>query len=233
MLERFKLLKKGKVRPKMLHIALTTHGIREWANAHTVSLNSAYERSFSILREIMIEHVNHDIPILTIFLVPEFFLSADFFSVFLESFIPFFSGLKSDGFIHKHKVKVSVLGKWYDLPGRAVDVIKDVIESTKDYDDYFLNFCINYDGQEEIVDACRLIARKVKADRLDVNSITKETVKDSIYASYFLPPDLLIKNGLHQTSGLLLWDSPQTSIVFGKKYFPDFSKNDFLKAFNP
>ena len=84
---------------------------------------------------------------------------------------------------------------------------KQVIESTKDYDFFFTNFCINYSGHDEIVDACRLIARQVKAGKIDPNSISRETIKENLYSSYFIPPDLIIKNGKATISGLLLWDS--------------------------
>ncbi|MBW2993613.1 undecaprenyl diphosphate synthase family protein, partial [Candidatus Woesearchaeota archaeon] len=134
-------------------------------------------------------------------------------------------------FIHKNKIKISALGKWYDIPSRALDSIKETIAETKDYDTFFLNFCINYDGQAEIVDACKMIARQINANKLDVDSITKETIKDNIYASYFLPPDLLIKTGKKKTtSGILLWDSPNTEIFFTKKNWPDFSKSNLMSA---
>jgi undecaprenyl pyrophosphate synthase len=39
------------------------------------------------------------------------------------------------------------------LPQHTVDAVKKILDETKDYDCYFLNFCLHYDGQEEIVDA--------------------------------------------------------------------------------
>ena len=123
------------------------------------------------------------------------------------------------------------MGKWYDIPGRAVDSIKSAIEETKDYDEFFLNFCVNYDGQEEIVDACKLVCRQVKAGKLEVESITKELIKENLYSSYYLPPDLIIKSGKKRsTCGFLLWDSAYSEIYFMDKYFPECKITDFLKA---
>ena len=91
----------------------------------------------------------------------------------MDEFAKFLQWLKVNEKIHSNKVKVSALGKWYDLPSRGVEGIKEIIEETKDYDNFFLNFCVNYNGQEEIVDACRLIGRQIKAERLTVDNINK------------------------------------------------------------
>jgi len=162
-------------------------------------------------------------------LIPEELKNEEKFSAFLDKFIEFFNFLKLHALVHENKIKITAIGKWYDLPGRAVDSIKDLVDETKDYDTFFLNFCINYDGQEEIVDACKLIARQIKADKLDVDAINKEVIKENIYSSYFLPPDLIIKNGLRKrTSGFMLWDSSDSEIYFTGKRFPEFTKTDFL-----
>ena len=123
-----------------------------------------------------------------------------------------------------------MLGKWYDLPGRVVEPIKDAIDSTRDYDLYFLNLCVNYDGQEEIADACRLIARKVRAGRIDIDQITKSEIKENIYASYFLPPDVVVCTYKRYFTGLLLWDSVRSTIYFTPVLWPEFTESELDKA---
>ena len=76
-----------------------------------------------------------------------------------------------------------------------------------------------------------MIARQIKADKIDPESITKETIKDNIYASYFLPPDLIVKSGKEKTlNGFLLWDSTYSKIFFSERRWPEFSKLDLLNA---
>jgi undecaprenyl diphosphate synthase len=128
-------------------------------------------------------------------------------------------------------VKVSVLGKWYDLNNRIVEPIKKLIEETKDYDNYFINFCINYNGQEEIVDACKLIARQISTGKTTIDAINREIIKDNIYSSYFLPPDIIIKTGqLKRTAGFLLWDSIYSEIFFVKKNWPEIEVKDIVEV---
>lgn len=234
MLEKFKKAIKHekefvKIR-SLKHLVITTHGIKLWAEKEKKTIEEAYKKSFELLDEIMDLQITQNIPILTVYLMPEGLARKDYFHVFLNELIGFFEKLLSSEQLSNKKIKVSILGKWYDLPGRAVEPIKEIIEETRDYDAFFLNFCINYNGQEEIVDACKLIARQVKAEKLDVDAINKELIKDNVYSSYFLPPDLIIKNGERQTSGILLWDSPYTRIYFTDKLWPAFTKHDFLNA---
>ena len=106
-----------------------------------------------------------------------------------------------------------------------------MLEETKDYDSFFLNLCINYDGQEEIVDSCKLIGRQIAAGKLAPESITKEVIKENCYSSYFIPPDLIIKTGLKtKIAGVLLWDSLNATIFFVKKNWPELKQSDLQKA---
>ncbi|MBW2982113.1 di-trans,poly-cis-decaprenylcistransferase [Candidatus Woesearchaeota archaeon] len=232
MLEKFRriLVRERGTKP-LMHVAVTMNGIKPWSNKKSISLEETYQKSFEILNEIITSQSEKNIPILTIYVVSETQIGDDQFPVFLNELIRFFESLSSLEVIHSSKTKISILGKWYDMPGRAVDPIKKVIEETKDYDNFFLNLCINYDGQEEIVDACKLIARQIKAERLDIDSITKKTIKENTYSSYFVPPDVIIKNGkLKRTAGTLLWDSTDAELIFTDKDWPEFTKHDFLKA---
>ncbi len=145
--------------------------------------------------------------------------------------VELFTGLANWEFAKQNQVKITVLGQWYSLPERVREPLKKVIESTKDYDKLFLNLCIAYDGQQEIVEACTLLARMVKLGKLDPEGISKELIKENLYTSYALPPNLLIRLGPRtNTGGLLLWDSPQTTIYFARKQLEQFGKDEFLKS---
>ena len=223
--------KEGKPKKAIMHIALTMHGMEKWSEQKKVPIQETYKKSFSILKDVIELQVKNNLPILTIYVLPEQLKKEDQFPSFLDELIGFLNSIKSSSLLHENKIKISALGKWYDVPGRAVDVIKEVLEETKDYDRFFVNLCINYNGREEVVDACRMLGRQIKAGKLDVGAINKDVIKDNIYSSYFLPPDLVIKNGkIMQTTAFLLWDSPYAILYFTQKYFPEFTKHDFEKA---
>jgi undecaprenyl diphosphate synthase len=214
------------------HIAMTMEGISTYARMHNEDFPSCYKRSFVMLKNLIEFQVKSSIPIITVQVIPETMKrDTEHYPVLLDALEEFLTAIVKEEVLHKNKVKISVLGKWYDMPGKVIDPIKTVLDETKDYDQFFFNLCINYNGQEEIADACRLVARQVKAGKIDPNSITKDTIKESCYSSYFIPPNLFIKTGLsHSIPGLLLWDSSHAKIFFARKHWPELKIADLLKA---
>tara|TARA_Y100000310_G_scaffold341089_1_gene439059 strand:+ start:3040 stop:3774 length:735 start_codon:yes stop_codon:yes gene_type:complete len=214
------------------HIAITTDGIEKWALKNSISYEDAYNRNFLMIKSTIKLQVKHKIPILSLHILDKNIdKESDYYEYLLNAVVDMFDDLAKSEFIDENKIKISVLGKWYHLPGRVVDSIKKAIQGTKDYDSFFVNFCINYDGQEEIVDAFKLLGMQIKTGRMDPELIDKDSIKENLYSSYFLPPDLMIKNGnKKETSGFFLWDSVNTKIYFTNKLWPDFDKTEFMDA---
>ncbi|MEA2037310.1 MAG: polyprenyl diphosphate synthase [Nanoarchaeota archaeon] len=212
------------------HIALVTKGKHIYAEKHKTSIEKVYQKSNIIILSTIATSAKLNIPITTFYILSTKGEELEHFLTIIDSLTEFFNTLADKELIHKNKIKVSVLGKWYDMPGKFVDSIKNLMEKTKEYDANFVNFCINYDGQEEIVDAVKLITRQIKAGKIDAEMINKEMIKENIYSSYFLPPDLIIINGSKTTSDLLLWDSPNAKVYFTNKLWPDFDRTELMDA---
>ncbi|MBD3361213.1 di-trans,poly-cis-decaprenylcistransferase [Candidatus Woesearchaeota archaeon] len=213
----------GKKTPK--HIAILVDGCEEYSAQHQKEMNEVYEKEFSNIKKTIQTAAELDIPILT------FHSRKKINETEIDHMIKFFENLLDWELIKKNQIKISVLGKWYDLPERLLEPIKKIITETKEYDKFFVNFCINYSGKEEIVDACKLIAQQVKLDKITADKIDASLIKENIYSSYFLPPNLLIITGTKKTTGgMLLWDSSETIIHFSGKLWPEFGKEDFLRA---
>tara|TARA_Y100000310_G_C20645842_1_gene796517 strand:- start:41 stop:724 length:684 start_codon:yes stop_codon:yes gene_type:complete len=221
------LKSKAVAKTKYMHIAIDTKGVERWSEKNKLSLVDGFQKSFSRIKELMQVQVEQKIPILSFLILP---LKQERRMELLKEFNEFI--IKEDFWKHlrENKIKVTVLGQWYDLPSEIIGNLKCLIEGTKDYDYFFLNFCLNYDGQEELLDAVRLINRQVLAGKLSPENITKQTIKDNIYTSYFIPPDLVIKNSEKKMDSFFLWDCVGAKRHFTEKYFPEFSKSDFEKV---
>ena len=206
------------------HIAITMEKELEDINHEDI-----YNKRNSLIKDIVNIQIKLNIPIMTIFLLSSGAKNSENFSFLMDDLAKLFNEIISHKKIHTDQIKISVLGKWYDLPERVLNPIKRIIESTKNYDRFFLNLCVNYDGHEEIVDACRIIARQIKSEKIDPESINKQLIKENLYSSYFISPDLIIENN-NEFSGLLLWDSKNSMIFFTDKQWPDFTKIDFFRA---
>lgn len=211
------------------HIAISIDSIFEWCSKNNSGIGDCCNRYFKLLGELLELQVKSNIPIFTVYLLPHFEEFTDEHIIFSGFMAEFFSELSNNPIVSGRKIKISIFGKWYNLPGKAVESVKRAIENTKEYDNFFINFCINYDGQDEIVDACRLVAKQVELGKIDPEMIAKESIKENIYSSYFIPPDIILVYGERRLRGLLLWDSANSRIEFADKPFMEFEEGDIVK----
>lgn len=135
--------------------------------------------------------------------------------------------------IHKHKVRVKVIGRLGLLPEKLQEMIRQVEESTKDYDEHFLNFALAYGGRAEIVDATRKIAQKVESGDLTPKEINEQLFEGYLYTAHMpnQDPDLIIRtSGEERLSGFLLWQCAYSELCFLEVNWPDFRRIDLLRA---
>jgi tritrans,polycis-undecaprenyl-diphosphate synthase [geranylgeranyl-diphosphate specific] len=227
-------LKKG---PIPEHIAVIMDGNRRWAKQNGFDIIKGHEAGVNVLENLMnFLSKNSDIRIKNITL---YSLSEDNkqkrspeqVKALMRLFKEGFSKLSKDKRLMEDGIKVSVFGKYKMLPEDVVREIDKCIELTKDNNESFLNFCIAYDGQSEIVEACKKISEKLKNNELKQDDITKETIKSNIFTARFKAPELIIRTGKEKRmSGFLLWDSSYSELYFCDKFWPDIEAQDFLEA---
>ena len=125
--------------------------------------------------------------------------------------------------VKEEKVNFNVIGRIYLLPEEVRNKIKELISFTKDNDKNFINLCIMYDGQEEIVDAVKeIIKNGVKEEE-----INKKTIKKHLYTRNFPEVDYIIRTGMEdgaRISGFLLWDASYAEFKFRSDLWPDYSQ---------
>ena len=135
--------------------------------------------------------------------------------------------------IHKHKVRVKVIGRIGLLPKSVQEMVKKVEEATKDYDEHFLNVALAYGGRAEIVDAAKKIARKVENKELTPEEINESIFENHLYTAYMpkQDPDLVVRtSGEERLSGFLLWQCAYSELCFLDVYWPDFRRIDLLRV---
>jgi len=141
--------------------------------------------------------------------------------------------LYNDPRIHKNRMRVKAIGRVELLPESLKEVLNRLDEATKNYDNHFLNVAIAYGGQNELIDAVKKIAAKIKEGSIDVNTIDKDVIESCLYTSH-LPqpsPDMILRtSGEKRLSGFLLWQSAYSELVFMDVYWPEFRKIDLMRA---
>lgn len=91
--------------------------------------------------------------------------------------------------------------------------------------------CINYGGRAEITQAAQSFARDCVAGRADPEELTEEGFERYLYSAGVPSPELLIRpGGEKRLSNFLLWQCAYAEFYYTDVLWPDFSKEELLKA---
>ncbi len=94
-----------------------------------------------------------------------------------------------------------------------------------------LNVALNYGGRNELTNAVKLIAQKVKDETLSYEDITEETISSYLYTAGQPDPDLIIRpSGEFRLSNFLMWQGAYSELWFSDCLWPDFTKEDLLRS---
>ena len=130
-----------------------------------------------------------------------------------------------------NNIKFNTIGHLNDLPQSAVDCIEKVKAETKNNTGTILTLALSYGSRNEIVEATRLIAEKVKKGELSPDSITPELFSGYLQTADLPDVDLLIRtSGEVRISNFMMWQIAYSELYFTDVLWPDFSKSDFLQA---
>jgi len=123
--------------------------------------------------------------------------------------------------IHKYKIRINFIGRIFMFNPRIQELMHKVMEQTKDYKEYTVNFAMAYGGREEIIDATIKIAEQVKEGKLDINQINLETFGENLYMNDDV--DMIIRtSGEHRTSDFLPFQGNYAEWFFIEKHWPEF-----------
>ena len=131
---------------------------------------------------------------------------------------------------NKENMKVVFSGRREPLEDRVYEGMQEMTESTKNNTGTIVNFCLNYGGHAEIVDATKKIAEEVKEGKLNIEDINDEVFNKHLY--HDLPQlDFLIRtSGEVRVSNFMLWQMAYAEMYFPTTYFPDFDESCFDDA---
>ena len=133
--------------------------------------------------------------------------------------------------LNEENVKFSIIGDLKELPKQTLNGLQSGVNLTKNNSGLVLTLALNYGSRQEIIDAIKLIAQKVKSGQLLPSQIDSELFSKSLHTKDMPDPDLLIRtSGGHRLSNFLLWQSAYAEIYMADKFWPDFRKKDLVDA---
>ena len=133
--------------------------------------------------------------------------------------------------LHNSGVKIKIVGSRDDLEPGMVSLLDDAERLTQKNSKLNLVVAFNYGSRQEISRAMSAIARKIESGEISTADISPELISRNLDTSGIPDPDLLIRTGGEQRiSNFLLWQCAYTEFVFVDEFWPDFSKEIFVRA---
>jgi undecaprenyl diphosphate synthase len=130
----------------------------------------------------------------------------------------------------KNDIRVNIIGQKHRLPKDVQKEIDITLDLTKNNDKMVLNLALSYGSREEITNAVKLIAKKIKSKEMDPNDITQDLISNHLYTKTMPDPDLIIRtSGENRLSNFLMWQAAYSEIYISETLWPDFSKDEFIE----
>ena len=131
----------------------------------------------------------------------------------------------------KNNVRCRVIGRKEELSADIIESINNLEEKTKNNTGLNFTIAINYGGRDEIVRAVQKIADKVKAGEIAPCDIDESMISSNLDTAELPDPDLLIRtSGEQRLSNYLPWQLAYTEFYFTDVYWPDFNREELIKA---
>jgi len=215
------------------HVAIIPDGNRRWARAKGLAPWEGHEAGAKNLEKVLLANLDLGVKYVTFWGSSLDNLRKRPFRekrALLGIYRKYFSRLTDNEEIHKHQVRVNVIGKWEDqFPEAVKRVIRKCISRTEKYQKFFLNFLLAYSGDDEMVEATNKIIEKCKGK---LKRITAKVIKEHLMTRDLPPVDLLIRTGgeSHMSAGFMMWDLRNAQLYFSPDLWPDFDEKKMREA---
>jgi undecaprenyl diphosphate synthase len=213
------------------NVAVIMDGNGRWAISNSLNISKGHSKGVEIVKLIVEESVKKKLSSLTLYAFSSENWSRPKAEVEAIKRLVVLAIEEQVPDLVKQKVKLKFFGRIDDFGSKIINKINDAEKATDiNKPSLLLNIALGYGGRQDIVDITKNIARKIltkdiKVDDIDENMINRFS---SVPVNDI---DLLIRTGGdNRISNFLLYQIAYTEICFVNKYWPDFTKKDFLNC---
>jgi undecaprenyl diphosphate synthase len=213
------------------HIAIIMDGNGRWAKQHTIGRIRGHKKGAQAVkttvrtcREIGIEYLT-----LFAFSIENWgrpVQEVEALMSLLEEYL-----IKEINDIHKQGIRLTTIGDLGHLNQSVREELQHAKILTANNNKMTLNLALSYGGRNEIISAVKKIIQDCKNDGIKIGDINTETFGRYLQTYGMPDPDLLIRtSGEYRLSNFLLWQLAYTELYFTNVLWPDFNKDELLKA---
>ena len=211
------------------HIAIIMDGNGRWAKAQGKHRGEGHIAGAQALHDVMVAASKLGVKYVTVYAFStENWRRPDEEVNGLMSLL--FKKLDIDIFMD-NDIRFCVIGDTARLPEDVQERMHYCINRSAGNQTGTLTVALSYSSKWEITEAVKKIASRVKEGSLRIEEITDKTVDEALNTAFLPDPDLLIRTGGDlRVSNYLLWQIAYSELYFTSKYWPDFTKEDFVDA---
>ncbi len=209
------------------HIGFIVDGNRRWAHEHGLSVAEGHRRGYDNLELITQAAYDQGVKYVSAYVFSTENWKRERTEVRdLLKLLRWILQHELEKFNHRG-VRLRVVGSKLRIGKVLLKAIHEAERLTANNERGTLLLCLDYGGQQEIVDA----TKRIIADGYRSEDITPELISGYLYAPDVPAPDLIIRtSGEQRLSNFLLWESAYSELIFSKVYWPDFDEKQLSLA---
>jgi|TARA_B100000497_G_scaffold1506_1_gene1783 undecaprenyl diphosphate synthase len=211
------------------NVAIIMDGNGRWAFSNSLNVSKGHAKGVEIARNIVEESVKQKLSSLTLYAFSSENWSRPKAEVEAIKRLIILAIEEQVPDLIKQKVRLKFFGRIDDFGSKIINKINDAEKATNlNQPSLSLNIALGYGGRQDIVDVTKNITRKVLSKEINVDDIDENMI-NKFSSAPIDQVDLLIRTGGDKRiSNFLLYQIAYTEISFCDKFWPDFSKKDFL-----
>ncbi len=131
----------------------------------------------------------------------------------------------------KNNVRVLMIGERNRFERDLIDGINKAENETKDNTGMTLVIALNYGSRDEMIRAMKKMGNDLLEKKIKIDDIRESLFENYLDTRGIPDPDLLIRtSGEQRLSNYLLWQMAYTEFYFTDVLWPDFNKDELIKA---
>ena len=213
------------------HVAIILDGNGRWAKKRNMPRNYGHVQGSKTVEQIIEDGYNMGIEYITVyaFSTENWKRSADEVDALMKLLAKYLIDCIERS--TKNNMQVRVIGDKTGLNDKLVKKINELEDVTKDATGLKFTIGINYGGRDEIRRAVAEIAKEAAQGVIRPEDVTEDMISTHLDTAGLPDPDLLIRtSGEERLSNFLPWQLAYTEFYFTDVLWPDFTKEDLLKA---
>lgn len=202
------------------HLGLILDGNRRWARERGLPVYEGHKAGYRNMETILEAALDRGVECVSVyaFSTENWNRSADEVRQLMRLFLWIFKHELEN--LKRHGVRVHILGNKLRIGKALLKALHQAEDETKENTRGTLLFCLDYGGQQEIVEAMK----QLMAEGTSPSDITAERISGQLQSNGVPPVDLIIRtSGEQRLSNFMLWQAAYSEFMFTPTKWPDFS----------